>query len=100
MLPLHSGHPGTESVLIAALALVVVATAIALSRDGWSRVGSLVGVALLAAGIRGLIEGVGLAIVEWVHLAAHGLEIGAIALAAIAGYYAMFDARTATPVDT
>lgn len=97
MLPLHSGHPGLESVLIGALALVVVAAAIALTRDGWSRVGALAGVALLSAGIRGLIEGVGF-VAEWVHLAAHGLEIGAVALAAITVYYALFDART-TPVD-
>lgn len=99
MLPLHSGHPGTESVLIVALALVVVAAAIALTRDGWSRVGALAGVALLSAGTRGLIGGLGFGGAEWVHLAAHGLEIGAIALTAITVYYALFDARIATAVD-
>lgn len=97
MLPLHSGHPGSESVLIVGLALAVVAAAIALTRDGWSRVGALAGVALLSAGIRGLIGSLGFGD-EWVHLAAHGLEIGAIALTAITLYYAFFDART-TAVD-
>ncbi|MFT4885699.1 MAG: hypothetical protein ACI8U4_003226 [Natronomonas sp.] len=100
MLPLHSGHPGSESILIVALALVVVAAAIALTRDGWSRVGALAGVALLSAGTRGLIETVGFGGAEWVHLGAHGLELGAIALTALTVYYALFDARTATTVDT
>lgn len=94
MFPLHPGHPGAESVLIAGLSLLVVAAALALTRDGWSRVGALVGTALLAVGLRGLVEVVGLGVSEWVHLAAHGLELGAIALAATAGYYALFDART------
>jgi hypothetical protein len=92
MLPLHSGHPGTESVLIVGLALVTVTAALALRREGWSRVGALVGVAALSAGVRGVVAVVGLGH-GWVHLGAHGLEIGAIALVATAGYYALFDAR-------
>ena len=95
MLPLHSGHGEAESLVILALALVVVGAAFALTREGWSRVGALVGVAvgagasslaLWVAGVRG----------EVAHVLGHGLELSAVVVVALAGYYALFDARTAT----
>lgn len=97
MLPLHSGHGVTESVVVIALALVVVAAAFALTREGWSRVGALVAVGLGAAGSRLVVGTVGFH-GEAGHLLGHGLELSAVVVLALAGYYALFDAR-ATPVD-
>jgi hypothetical protein len=97
MFPLHSGHGVTESVVVLALALVVVAAAFALTREGWSRVGALVGVGV-GAGVGRL----GVAVVgvhgDAGHLLGHGLELSAVVVLALAGYYALFDAR-AVPVD-
>lgn len=98
MLPLHSGHGATESVVVLALALVVVAAAFALTREGWSRVGALVGVGLGAAGSRLAVVAVG-GHVDAGHLLGHGLELSAVVVLALAGYYALFDARSVTPVD-
>lgn len=93
MLPLHPGHPGHESALILALAIVVVATVFALTRRGWSRVGALLGTVVLAGGLRLGIEAFGIHAHSALHLAGHGLEVSAIALLVLAGYYAVFDAH-------
>lgn len=94
MFPLHPGHPGHESALIAALAVVVVAAAFALTREGWSRAGALLGVGLMAIVLRGAVELLGIHVHGALHLLGHGLELSAVALLALAGYYALFDART------
>jgi hypothetical protein len=98
MIPLHAGHPGHESTLIVAFALVVVAAAFALTREGWSRVGSLVGVAVAAGGVRlghEVVGGHGTV----THLVGHGIELSAVVVVALAGYYALFDALAATATD-
>lgn len=98
MIPMHAGHPGHESALIVALALVVVATAFALTREGWSRVGALGGVAVAAGGARATLAVVGVHGTV-THLVGHGLELSAVVVVVLAGYYALFDARTAAPTD-
>lgn len=98
MLPLHAGHDGTGSVVIVALALVVVGAAFALTREGWSRVGALVAVAL-GAGANRLVVGLVGVHGHVAHLLGHGLELSAVVVLALAGYYALFDARAAVTVD-
>lgn len=99
MFPLHAGHTGIESLLILGLAVVVVGTAFALTREGWSRVGALVGVAALAGGSRLGVAAVGVHGEGALHLLAHGLELSAVVVVALATYYALFNARTVTPTD-
>jgi hypothetical protein len=96
MLPLHSGHSEYESALIVALAVILVAGAFALTREGWSRVGGLLGVATLAGGARVAIEATGMTGIA--HLLGHGIEVGIVALVALAGYYAI-DVRARTSAD-
>lgn len=98
MFPLHSGHDGTGSVAVIAFALVVVTVAFALTREGWTRVGALVGVGLGAAGSRLVVAVVGFHGGAG-HLLGHGLELSVVAVLALAGYYALFDPRAPTPVD-
>ena len=96
MFPLHSGHGDAQSLVILALALVVVGVAVALTREGWSRVGALVGVAVGAGAGRLAISAVGVH-GEATHLFGHGLELSGVVVVGLAGYYALFDARSATP---
>lgn len=98
MLPLHSGHGGIESLVILALALVVVGVAFALTREGWTRVGALVGVAVGAGASRLALGVVGIH-GDPTHLLGHGLELSGIVVLALAGYYALSDARVATSMD-
>jgi hypothetical protein len=97
MLPLHSGHSGVESAIVVALAAVVVGAAYALTREGRSRVGALVGVGAVAAASRLAVAAVG-GHGATLHLFGHGLELSAVAVVALASYYALFDVR-ATAVD-
>lgn len=94
MFPLHSGHPGHEAALIVAMSVVVLAAAFALTREGWSRVGSLFGVAVLAGITRISVELVGIHTSSVLHQVGHSLELGTVILLALAGYYALFDVRT------
>lgn len=98
MFPLHSGHGEAESLVILALALVVVGAAFALTREGWSRVGSLVGVAVGAGASSLALTVVGVH-GDATHVLGHGLELSAVVVVALAGYYALFDARTTTAAD-
>lgn len=98
MFPLHSGHGEAESLVILALALVVVGAAFALTREGWSRVGALVGVAVGAGASRLALSTVGVH-GDATHLLGHGLELSAVVVVALAGYYALFEARAATAPD-
>jgi len=98
MIPLHSGHGGTESVIILALAAVVIGAAFALTREGWSRVGGLLAVAVGAGVGRGAVGAVGVR-GDPSHLFAHGLELSAVVVVALAGYYALFDARATTSAE-
>jgi hypothetical protein len=97
MLPLHSGHTRVESVIVVALAAVVVGAAFALTREGRTRVGALVGVGTLATASRLAVAAVGVR-GRTLHLFGHGLELSAVAVVALAGYYALFDVR-ATAMD-
>lgn len=97
MIPLHSGHPGAEATVIVGLAAVVVGAVFALTRGGWSRVGALLGVGGLAVTVGFVIEALGLPGEGAVHLLSHGFELSAVVLFGLASYYALFDARTATP---
>lgn len=97
MLPLHAAHPRAESAIVFATGLVVVAAAVALTREGWSRVGALGGVGVVAGGLRAGIEAVGPATHLLVHLAGHALEIGAVLAVAFAGYYALIEVRAVAP---
>lgn len=98
MLPLHSGHSGTESLVILALAVVVVGVSFALSREGWSRVGALLGVAVAVGAGR-----LGVAVVgihgDATHLLGHALELSGLVVVLLAGYYTLFAARAATPTE-
>lgn len=98
MLPLHSGHDGPQSVPVLAFALVVVAAAFALTRDGWTRVVSLLAVGLGTLGARLAVWVIG------VHgdaglLLGDGLELSALVVLALAGYYGILDVRAARSVD-
>lgn len=95
MFPLHSGHGEAQSLVILALALVVVGAAFALTREGWSRVGALVAVAVGAGAGRLALSAVGVH-GKATHILGHALELSAVAVVGLAGYYALFDARTAT----
>jgi hypothetical protein len=86
---LHAGHPTHESVFIIALSLVALATAFALTRDGWSRVGALLGTAVVAGGARIGVEALGIHAHGALHLFGHGLELSVIATSVLAGYYAL-----------
>lgn len=99
MIPLHAGHSHAESVVILALSAVVVGTAFALTRDSWSRVAALAGVAVVAGGSRFAVEALGIHGDRTLHLLGHGLELSAIALVALAAYYALFDVRAPTLAD-
>ena len=92
---LHSGHQFYESVLILTFALVVLASAFALTRDGWSRVGALLGAAMIAGGTRVGVEALGTHAHGLFHLLGHGLELSLIVTSVLAVYYAL-DARSAT----
>lgn len=98
MLPLHSGHPGVESAVVLALAVVVVGSAFALTREGRTRVGALLGVAGVAAASRLAVAAVGVHGTA-PHLLGHGLETSAVTVVALAGLYALFGTRPATPAD-
>lgn len=98
MLPLHAGHDGPQSVAVVAFALVVVAVAFALTREGWTRVGALLGVGAAVVGGRLVVVAFGVH-GDAGHLLGHGLELSAVVVFALAGYYALFDARAATTVD-
>lgn len=89
MYVLHSGHPVHESVFIIALSLVVLATAFALTRDGWSRVGALLGTAVIAGGVRIGVEAFGIHAHGAFHLFGHGLELSLVATSVLAVYYAL-----------
>ncbi|MFW5964817.1 MAG: hypothetical protein ACOCQM_08105 [Natronomonas sp.] len=99
MLPLHSGHPAGESAFILALAVVFVAAAFALTREGWTRVGGLVGSAALAGTAAITAEAFEITVHGSLHVLGHGLEIGALALLGLAGFYALFDADASTTFD-
>jgi len=99
MLPLHSGHPAGESAFILALAVVVVAVAFALTREGWARVGGLVGSATLAGTAAIIAKAFDITVHGPLHVLGHGLEIGALALLALAGFYALFDADASITFD-
>lgn len=99
MLPLHSGHPAGESAFILVIALVVVAAAFALTRTGWARVGGLVVSAALAATAALAAEALDIAVHGPLHVVGHGLEIGALALLGLAGFYALFDTEVTVAFD-
>lgn len=99
MFPLHAGHSHVESALVVALCIVLVGAAFALTREGWSRVGALVGVAAVAGGSRLGVAVVGIHGRETLHLLGHGLELSALALVLLAGYYALFDLQMAAPTE-
>ena len=98
MLPLHSGHQGVESAVVVALAAVVVGAAFALTREGRTRVGALVGVGAVAAASRLAVAAVGVHGTA-LHLLGHGLALSALSTVALAGYYALSAARPTAPLD-
>lgn len=97
MFPLHPGHPGHESALIIVMAIVVVGAAFALTREGWSRVAALIGVAAIAAVSRVGIEVYGIHVHNSLHLIGHGLELSVVVVLGLAGYYVLDVRRTLTP---
>ena len=84
--------------IVVALAAVAVGAAFALTREGRTRVGALLGVGAVAVASRLAVGAVGLHGTTS-HLFGHGLELSAVTVVALAGYYALFDAR-ATTVDS
>lgn len=85
MYPLHPGHPGVEAATVLLLSAVVLAAALALTLEGWSRAGGLA-----AAGALAVVARVGLAVVDpagsaVLHVAGHGLELGGVVALGLAG---------------
>lgn len=96
MYPLHPGHPGVEAVPILLLSVVVLAAAHALTLEGRSRVGGLVGAGVLAVAARVGVAAVGLEGSAALHVAGHGLELGAVAAFGLAGAAALLAGRVTT----
>lgn len=97
MYPLHPGHAGSGALVIVLLSTLALAAAFALARTGRSRAGALLGTAVLAGVSRAALGFVGHDVAATVHLAAHGLELGAVVAFGLACGCALADAITSTP---
>lgn len=96
MYPFHPGHPGVEAVPILLLSVVVLGAALALTLEGRSRIGGLVGAGVLAVASRVGVTAVGLEGSAALHVAGHGLELGAAVAFCLAGAAALREGRATT----
>lgn len=94
MYPLHPGHLGVEAVTVLLVSAVILAAALAL--EGWSRVGGLAAAGALAVAARVGLDVVGPEGSTALHVAGHGLELGAVIALGLAGAAALLEGRPAT----